>query len=73
MNGRKAKALRKALLNGDSGYTEGPKGKKITTKNGEPIVNEITGTIQATGARRQYQSVKRDKKLRAVLLGARNG
>ncbi len=68
MNGKKAKALRRALLDGDTRYVEGKKGKLIN-KAGEEIL--ITGTIVAEGARRRYQNVKRNKKLAAVLLGAK--
>lgn len=71
MNGKRAKALRRALLTGETRYVEGRKGKTIAMKGGEPVEVEITGTVRAEGARRQYQAVKRNPKLRAVLLGVK--
>jgi hypothetical protein len=37
---------------------------------GKPEPYVVTGTIKATGARRSYQAVKRNKVLTAALLGA---
>ncbi len=68
MNGKKAKALRRALLNGETRYVEGKKGKR---QGKDGAIVEITGTIVAVGVRRRYQNVKRNKKLAAVLLGAK--
>ncbi len=76
MNARKAKALRRALNFNPAAlveYEEGKHGLRVFTDTlGKPQVREITGTKRSTGARGNYQSVKRTPDVARFVLGASN-
>lgn len=76
MRAVKAKALRKALgfhPGQPREYSEGKPGVRLSndlTPEGKRIPFAITGTLKATGARRSYQAVKRNRVLTTAVLRA---
>ena len=74
MRAVKAKALRRAVgfhPRARRDYDHATPVRKLTIgADGKPQTYVVTGTITATGARRQYQSVKRTPALARAVLGA---
>lgn len=72
MRATKAKALRRAMgfkPSAPRDFSHDRMIEKTSIVNGRPTRYVVTGTVTATGARRQYQSVKRNS-MANIVLGA---